>query len=46
MTRIDLIDKIQQRKNELHITIENLGKAVSKPQNYCYACFNGNYPVL
>ena len=26
MTRIDLIDKIQQRKNELHITIENLAK--------------------
>ena len=26
MTRIDLINKIQQRKNELHITIENLAK--------------------
>lgn len=26
MTRIDLIHKIQQRKNELHITIENLAK--------------------
>ncbi|MDX9742263.1 MAG: helix-turn-helix domain-containing protein [Arcobacteraceae bacterium] len=26
MTRKDLIHKIQQRKNELHITIENLAK--------------------
>lgn len=26
MTRIDLIHKIQQRKNELHITLENLAK--------------------
>jgi len=26
MTRIDLRNKIQQRKNELHITIENLAK--------------------
>lgn len=26
MTRIDLIDKIENRKNELHITIENLAK--------------------
>jgi transcriptional regulator with XRE-family HTH domain len=26
MTRVDLIAKIQKRKNELHITIENLAK--------------------
>jgi len=26
VTRIDLIHKIQQRKNELHITLENLAK--------------------
>lgn len=29
-----------------YITIEQLEKSVSKPMNYCYACFDGRYPVL
>jgi amidophosphoribosyltransferase len=28
-----------------YLKIEELKKVVYKPQNYCYACFNGNYPV-
>jgi len=28
-----------------HIDIAGLGKAVQKPAAYCYACFNGNYPI-
>jgi len=29
----------------LHLSIDALKKTVRKPENYCYACFNGNYPV-
>ncbi len=29
-----------------YLDIENLKKAVSKPENFCYSCFNGDYPVL
>lgn len=29
-----------------HISQDDLSKAVSKPDNYCYACFSGKYPVL
>lgn len=28
-----------------HITLEDLRQTVNKPEEYCYACFNGNYPV-
>ena len=28
-----------------YLSMEQLEKAVTKPENYCYACFNGNYPV-
>ena len=28
-----------------YLSIEQLEKAVNKPENYCYACFNGDYPV-
>ena len=30
-----------------YITIEGLKKSITPPgENYCFACFNGNYPVL
>lgn len=28
-----------------YLEIDNLRKTVSKPQDYCCACFDGNYPV-
>jgi len=28
-----------------HIEIDRLRKSVSKPDNYCYACFDGKYPI-
>ncbi|MCF7793270.1 MAG: amidophosphoribosyltransferase [Candidatus Cloacimonetes bacterium] len=28
-----------------YLEIEDLETTVSKPQDYCYACFSGNYPV-
>lgn len=28
-----------------YLSIENLRKCVSFPHNFCYACFNGNYPA-
>jgi amidophosphoribosyltransferase len=28
-----------------YLEIEDLRKSVSKPQDYCYACFDGKYPV-
>ena len=28
-----------------YLTIEGLLASVSKPDNYCLACFNGDYPV-
>lgn len=28
-----------------HISIEALRKCVTTPQDYCYACFNGEYPI-
>ena len=29
-----------------YVSIEELSECVSKPKNYCYACFTGNYSVL
>ncbi len=29
----------------IHLPTETLRNAVSNPDNYCYACFDGNYPV-
>ncbi len=29
-----------------YISKELLGRAVTKPKNFCYACFDGNYPIL
>jgi len=29
-----------------YLSMEQLKKAVDVPQNYCYACFDGNYPVI
>lgn len=29
-----------------YISKELLGRAVAKPKNFCYACFDGNYPIL
>ncbi|MBN1327822.1 MAG: amidophosphoribosyltransferase [Candidatus Cloacimonetes bacterium] len=29
-----------------YLSIEDLNKSVKIPCSYCYACFNGNYPVL
>ena len=28
-----------------YLTIEQLRKTVQEPENFCYACFEGNYPV-
>ncbi|MGE4297319.1 MAG: amidophosphoribosyltransferase [Desulfovibrionaceae bacterium] len=28
-----------------YLTIEGLRSTVSNPQDYCYACFNGEYPI-
>ena len=28
-----------------YLTIEGLLSSVSEPQNYCLACFNGEYPI-
>lgn len=28
-----------------HLSIEDLRTCVQKPENYCYACFNGEYPL-
>ncbi len=28
-----------------YLTIKQLQQAVQDPQNYCYACFNGEYPI-
>ena len=28
-----------------YLTVEQLERAVRKPENFCYACFNGRYPV-
>ena len=28
-----------------YLTIEQLEKTVTKPEDFCYACFNGSYPV-
>ncbi len=28
-----------------YLTIKQLRKTVKEPENYCYACFDGNYPV-
>ncbi|MBN2461598.1 MAG: amidophosphoribosyltransferase [Candidatus Cloacimonetes bacterium] len=28
-----------------YLSMEQLKRAVSKPEDYCYACFNGDYPV-
>jgi amidophosphoribosyltransferase len=28
-----------------HLSIDRLRKTVHKPDDYCFACFNGNYPI-
>ena len=29
----------------MHLTLDQLRETVKKPDKYCYACFDGNYPV-
>ena len=42
---VDEIRKYIGSDSLKYLTIEQLEKAVEKPENYCYACFNGSYPV-
>ncbi len=53
-TRKELIannKSIEEIKNYIgadslkYLTIEQLRKTVKEPENFCYACFDGNYPV-
>ncbi len=42
------LEEIRQRtgvSSIKHIVLEDLAKAVHNPQGYCYACFNGDYPL-
>jgi amidophosphoribosyltransferase len=42
------LDEIRQRSGAdtlRHIPIGELRKCVTAPQDYCYACFNGEYPI-
>ncbi len=43
---IDEIGKYIGADSLKYIEIDDLKKAVSQPESYCYSCFNGDYPVL
>ncbi len=42
---IEEIRKFTDSDSLKYLSIDNLRKAVSKPQEHCYACFDGNYPL-
>ncbi len=42
---LDEIRKNSGVKSLKHIDIKDLFKSVQLPQDYCYACFNGDYPI-
>ncbi len=44
-TQIHDLPKILNLSTLHYLTIQGLLKSVSKPNNYCLACFNGDYPV-
>lgn len=42
------LEEIRQRTgvdNLKHLSLESLAKCLRKPEEYCYACFNGQYPM-
>ncbi|MDA3813572.1 MAG: amidophosphoribosyltransferase [Candidatus Cloacimonetes bacterium] len=42
---VDEIRKYIGSDSLIYLSIEQLERAVEKHENYCYACFNGSYPV-
>lgn len=42
---LDEIRKISGVDSLKHLSMEDLRLAVSSPESYCYACFNGDYPL-
>ena len=42
---LDEIRKISGVDSLKHLSMEDLRQAVSSPESYCYACFNGDYPL-
>ena len=42
---IEEIRKFTDSDSLKYLSINNLRKTVSKPQDHCYACFDGNYPL-
>ncbi len=42
---VDEIRKYIGADSLKYLSIEQLEEAVKKPESYCYACFNGSYPV-
>jgi len=43
---VDEIRKYIGADSLKYLSIKQLKKAVEVPQNYCYACFDGSYPVI
>ena len=42
------LEQIRQRTGVdslVHLSMEQLRQAVQSPKDYCYACFNGDYPL-
>ncbi|MCB5246627.1 MAG: amidophosphoribosyltransferase [Candidatus Cloacimonetes bacterium] len=42
------LDEIRQRTGVdslKHLSLESLAKCLDKPEEYCYACFDGHYPL-
>lgn len=42
---IEQICEFLDIKSIKHIPLDDLKKSVSKPTHFCYACFNGQYPI-
>lgn len=42
---LDEIREITGVDSLKHLSMEDLRQAVSSPESYCYACFNGDYPL-
>lgn len=44
--KIEEIRKFIEADSLMYLTVEELQEVLDNPENFCYACFNGDYPVL
>jgi amidophosphoribosyltransferase len=43
---VEEIRKFIETDSLAYLSLEGLKSCVAEPEKYCYACFDGNYPIL